>query len=528
MAQPRCVLILAMPGKYSHSLVIADYSTRGLISLPEDQRDHYLNTSARYNGARSVSEARLRGTQSAQGHRYRSPSLTSDVPAVGRSMGNATLHSLPADKQNRNRFENSVDKQSNRASQLYTLGGRSEPQLPIAGGASRYATDIPLPQIPQGMLKSFQALESAYERQNRRNAGSGVPDSGATAQDLNNRFPNSHVTAPPVQLINSSSSEIAPVAQTQIHKTTNSFVKDGPTSAMSVSEWSERIQSRIDVKQQNQPLRAGEGSSTLLNTAKHPSKSLSSQHGRQAAVNNSVSQSGKQVRKQQPLEPDHSDGLKVHGPDGSKVSMDYTQRDRQQARLPQPRLEPLSTRDVRSGDSLHSQGANDAVNTTETSRRLRSNSSLSSTISNVPESPTAIPRKTLSPKKAAFSPIEPAWRLPEIQEDHDFAHSMFEDNPMLSVREKAMLSSIPESNVIGQSSSGRDVSFEDDDAASEMSAALPPPISRFRDEEAEFQANMAKFFGGDIGISASKALPQGVTSNTKKSKGFFSRFRSKS
>ncbi|KAK5073799.1 hypothetical protein LTR64_007063 [Lithohypha guttulata] len=33
-----------MPGKYSHSVVLADYSTRGLIVLPPDQHDKYLES----------------------------------------------------------------------------------------------------------------------------------------------------------------------------------------------------------------------------------------------------------------------------------------------------------------------------------------------------------------------------------------------------------------------------------------------------------------------------------------------------
>ena len=34
-----------MPGKYSHSVVLADYSARGVIALPSEQQEAYLKTS---------------------------------------------------------------------------------------------------------------------------------------------------------------------------------------------------------------------------------------------------------------------------------------------------------------------------------------------------------------------------------------------------------------------------------------------------------------------------------------------------
>ena len=54
-----------MPGKYSYGVVLGDLSTRGVISLPQEQHDRY--TQQVPSTRQTVHELRLRGTQSAAG-----------------------------------------------------------------------------------------------------------------------------------------------------------------------------------------------------------------------------------------------------------------------------------------------------------------------------------------------------------------------------------------------------------------------------------------------------------------------------
>lgn len=120
------------------------------------------------------------------------------------------------------------------------------------------------------------------------------------------------------------------------------------------------------------------------------------------------------------------------------------------------------------------------------------------------------------------------WRLPEISEDHGFSPSIFEDKEghEEDLRFGELMDVRP---TIGHISSGKDVAFDNSDALSELSAALPPPITRFRDEEDEFNANMVKLFGESGNYAVNKKANNSIgRAAGKKTKGFFSKFRSKS
>jgi len=116
------------------------------------------------------------------------------------------------------------------------------------------------------------------------------------------------------------------------------------------------------------------------------------------------------------------------------------------------------------------------------------------------------------------------WRLSEIEEDHNFTPSIFEAEGRHDDSKAFDMEDTKQS--IGQISSGKDVDF-DNDAASDLSAALPPPISRFRDEEDEFNANMAKMFG-EGGDSATMNNGNHPIGKIGKKKSFFSKFLTKS
>jgi len=181
-----------------------------------------------------------------------------------------------------------------------------------------------------------------------------------------------------------------------------------------------------------------------------------------------------------------------------------------------------------------------ASSTRTADRSIPSRATASSTVassqawrSNTPASSVSIPNtyvqsseNTASPRKDARASTEKYWRLPEIQEDHGFSPSIFEDregsNDLLTLQDFAAEKSI------GQISSGKKVTVND--AASELSAALPPPITRFRDDEHEFNSNMAKLYGegGDHGTSKKGSHTIGRSAMKKEKKGFFSKFRSRS
>jgi len=180
-----------------------------------------------------------------------------------------------------------------------------------------------------------------------------------------------------------------------------------------------------------------------------------------------------------------------------------------------------------------------ASSTTTADRSTHSRATVSSTTassqgwrSNTPASTVSIPNSyirssenTASPRKDVRAPIGRSWRLPEIDEDRGFSPSIFEDREG-SNNDFRKLGVFDAGKSIGRISSGKDATVND--AASELIAALPPPITRFRDDEQEFNANKARLRGegGDYGTSKKGSQIVDRPAVKKEKKGFFSRFKS--
>lgn len=160
-------------------------------------------------------------------------------------------------------------------------------------------------------------------------------------------------------------------------------------------------------------------------------------------------------------------------------------------------------------------------------------------------------------KKAALSPrarspvahVDPPWLLPRIKEDDkDFTPSIFEDRESIYFDDHDRDSITVSTGKVGQISSSTTTTMTttarnarpDSERkqsrgrnSSDTSAAFPPPITRFKDDEAEFNANMTKMFGeGVVGGSSGSSSKNGSNNERKNGvgtrKGIFSRFTRRS
>lgn len=575
-----------MPGKYSHSVVLADYSSRGVIVLPPDQRVKYAN-SAPQNRGPSAASMRLRGTRSAQ-TMYRPPTSTREgwnTLTLDRPHPSLSTSTTPT----RARVNVSIDDDQESFRPLRYSGYYD--QMPHSTPAVNVVTVSPPPPLPQP--------RSAYERQQLRNDTRTfpVPNTLSSSNQASGSGAKQKFLTPEEQLIHpamrNSNSNVS-LRKDAVASRQSPYLKyDNRESNRSSS--SETLASfphpasrkqnmaDVDLSSQNKNSKEGiehvvAGSSAnrdrlvkpetwkrlpqlptqtekepqqrkLKEQAKISQKRLEPNRTENTDSNKQERSKHTEVQSQNSKVDDEPnfDGFS----DGDQIPASYFEVPKQQPShvrdssenftLPIQRPEPqidaklLNQRDdtaafipgqgasIRDGRSTPSGTARPSTIGSPNERRSNSSVLSASLLNGYSQGATSSKKETSIDSAHPSSP-EQKWGLPEIQEDNGFSPSIFEDNEgeagKFSLEDFDMLGSI------GQISSGKDVSL-DNDAASELSAALPPPISRFKDDEDEFNANMMRFFG-DGGDVVTKKSSGTFNRWPSAKKSFFSKFRSKS
>lgn len=562
-----------MPGKYSHSVVLADYSSRGIIVLPPEQHSKYVE-SLPVQPTPPVSQLRLRGTRSAHAVYLHQGVQKSDRPSPvdqrHPTSGNPPVPpkdraDATVDRQNKNgdyqpmRYSRYYEQMPKSSPVINLAVQASEPELRTAYQRQQYANakfelvppySRPVVQgkgqrtIPEEGLRRSIVRDSNSHMSLRKDADAAVPTTVSQ--------PHAAKEAPSVSQYSSDaraasksqiSQTLSPSDRSRSHVPAVRQSVDLNPTALSQDRSNAKSPS---IEDRSQPSKANQASSGYFSNR---SASSESRNTLQTKPHESKHPQVQSPRTPILLEPDFDGFLDatpsddvdeqneapVHSRDSSMNSMLPIQRPDSSTRSSSRGQHSTSTattlQNVASAQNID---RNSPSRTTESSvktstRAHRSNSSISSvSISNT--------HSYLSPSKHSFevpkkinesSPAGQSWRLPEISEDHGFSPSIFEDKE--GETDKMRSDEFDSGTIMGQISSGKDVTFDNSDAMSELSAALPPPITRFRDEEDEFNANMTRLFGdgGDYAITKKGSHTIG-RSATKKTKGFFSKFRSKS
>lgn len=599
-----------MPGKYSHSVVLAGYSTRGLIVLPPDQNDKYRESLRKVERKAEALKPRSRSAQAA----YRPPVSTTegwdDLIASRSHLSVSGAQSRPSPVGLAESPNAAKDgKQSQRVSQHYHHPSHSSPAV------NDYASLEPMTAYQRQQQRS----SAAYTRPDRHlrpisaHIQPTVYSDGPDAHSLSfsaitvpmehaDRFaqidvdlPSERSFVPMQQAVKvdkvigapksaysensnfpSNSHEVARVDQ--VHKARTHIAKQIDKAEDEDSK-RKQIETRTtpDVLRTSRTYASGDGAiqnpkratrTSMFAKLIGPSQIIAG-HGQtgvhnaelesvlqQAAQNfvpnknesvtrtlSSDSKDSRKTRIWKPdailLEPDF-DGFTDYDPDPEPVS--YFEVPKQvpvhsrdsSANSVLPIQRPESSGSVSNGNDSTPRGSSQQARSASSRLATASddshkwNTSVSSVgaqgdyahISNNVKGESA-----KSPTRGSV--LDAKWNLPEIREDHGFSPSIFEDKEGPSSEFGPDFAS-DFARSIGQVSSGKDVILEDD-TVSELGAAAPPPINRFKDEEAEFNANMTRLFGQGGEYASTK---KGVTSNphvsqSRKQKGFFARFRSK-
>lgn len=563
-----------MPGKYSHSVVLADYSARGIISLPPDQVSRYLE-SAPVTPKGAVTQSRLRGTQSAQAIRRRSPTrglvwasqsgqrlvIPEGPPVPAKDWKHIVAHDEADDSEQFRpmRYSRYYAQTSDGAPVIGVISHVSQPELNTAYKRQQQAN---------ANLDSLPSLKNAKHQHTQ--------PSKDPRESSSQRAPIARNTSVNGQLAGATATMTRAQSKQSLTLDTGNADRNGTSSRPAKGRQSPKEMLRPSV---TAPYRVANLSADRASPSKSRSVSVSNENRLISAKNLSISFHQVPHGAQSPglpkivsktahdvdrapiasprtpllVEPDF-DGfsdIDFSPTEYSDMRGEPTLQDsRLDSSVPYPTERPGSSDQptsrgqqtdgtertttrtntlVQNGDVSSPSRTIDSSVVTST-RAQRSDSSASSvSVGNSHAISGASKYSFEGSRKASqgVSKLDQQWRLPEISEDHGFSPSMFEDNE--GHLDNMVLHELDYKPKIGQISSGKDVMLDNSDAMSELSAALPPPITRFRDEEDEFNANMARLFGqgGDHAISK-KANHSVGRSASKKTMGFFSKFRSRS
>lgn len=586
-----------MPGKYSHSVVLADFSSRGVICLPDEQHVKYVSSSPQQQGS-PASQLRMRGTRSAQAvYRPASTStegwdaLTSGLPhpslntnaTTSRTRVNVPIGVYEAEA--RPKRYSQVYEQLPRSTPAVNVISQSEPKTAYERQQRQYVAQADRSVASPTQLKStvqakrasaylspsetlaypaFRELtsnsclteEASASRQRRHST---MPRSGGTSSSETLAASSARpITAAPRESraaeAQPSSDQNSVEAQSSIHVGAT-FSSNGRLTPeiwrCSTPAERGRLTPEIwrCVTTPEYETRRAKQEQLLKDQARKEQQRNGSVNAKRS--NSNVSRMSRHTQIWDPqssvLEEPDFDGFTdqeespagyfdvprrapVHSKNSSHDLTLIIQR-------PETRDGPVGRDQSSNGASILSSHAPSirtmdrstpstatASSTIASSQDRRSNSSVSSV--SIPSGYVPSNKNIASSRKDVRASVETSWRLPEIQEDHGFSPSIFEDHQ--GSNDFLKLDTPDAERSIGQVSSGKDVTFND--AASELSAALPPPITRFRDEEDEFNANMTKLFGegSDYAIGNRGSQTIGRSSRKKEKKSFFSFLRSKS
>lgn len=560
-----------MPGKYSHSVILADYSSRGIISLPPDQYSKYLE-SAPLTQKASVSQLRVRGTQSALGLHHdppgRSPGWSSRSDQ--RTVTSGRPPAPPKDQLDVIVDANDTNEfQPMRYSRYYEQMPKSSPEIGVATHAAQSASSTTYQRQlhPNSNIESMpsqpkSADQTSHGRQipkeKPRRDGSAVRDakandsarkaSATTGRSSSNQalsvgVNNGHLKASTSPRLSdkpsSSNADLStPATPRKPHSAGGNSASQMQPSVKSTSNEDRSRQSKgkqissEHTSNNTKPAgsRTDQKDATLhvnMTPVRSPRSPILDEPDFDGFSDMDPAPSGYFDYRKKPFEHSRSSSLSSPLPIQRPDSSDRPASRGQQSNRTEMAT-PKATAIIQNGDADSPSQTTESSMKTSTKARTSDSSASSVSVSNGHPIP-GVPRHSFegARKHNQVSKTDQPWRLPEISEDHGFSPSIFEDKEGQLGR--IDLEGSDSRPTIGHISSGKDISFDNSDAVSELSAALPPPITRFRDEEDEFNANMAKLFGegGDYAVNKKGTHSIG-RSATKKTKGFFSKFRSRS
>ncbi|KAJ9650533.1 hypothetical protein H2198_010168 [Neophaeococcomyces mojaviensis] len=579
-----------MPGKYSHSVVLADYSSRGIISLPADQHTKYVSSSPQPPD-RPLPQARVRGTRSAQAIPYRSPSANAQWRASTADRPHPSLSTNSTPTQTRVDMPTEEDHtafQPMRYSQYYkqlpnstpnvnvACSSKHRPVLPASTMSPASAISEPLTVYQRRQMRSNPSISNAYRShspiQDASNSKNSTLRHETTQAERTKqpvfRYSNSntslrndlasnresksesrrHQSRPTenLHLMSDSVTPIPPVPRSsfsgpwrksskgQVEPPVLPLPKRHTPNADQRADKPKKVRDQMRQQRQDSSmtkekdreltswLELRSGSDEIFETQNYAPESLRNP----PAEPNFDGFSDQTVRSpsyfemsRRSLIDNSSSGLNLVS------SKESAKKDRKDNPMPVASPQTKSNYNTSSETTTSS-----TINSSYGQRSASSVSSVSMANGNINSAVTTTPSSSKKANNTAptdhqsFKDRQP-WRLPEIQEDHNFTPSIFEART--SHDELRNFGKEDNEHSIGQISSGKDVTFSND-AASELSAALPPPISRFKDEEDEFNANMAKLFGEGGDYAIAKRGSYSISKSFGKKVGFFSKFRSKS
>ena len=542
-----------MPSKYSHSVVLADYSSRGVIFLPPDQRQTYKEHAPQPQ--RKL--PRMRSSHTVGYVRRRDPEW--DSPPPTKPYQSLSTSATPT-------------RQYRTIPEIEDEYGNRQNRLSIHHGQFPHST--PVINVIQ------QSEPSAYQKQQQRQLGRRTPEPLTDRTSVGDALlsPKEETVHPKIRNLGSSqpprsdSKVFVPTNETSLSRVDRSNLT---TLATPVTKPLPKVDERRSMARVNEPEQPNMASTTsrmvespenraavvsVLQSA-DPSKST-----KQITSASTISQivtntnDNRKLNRALSNESKHSQDTAIWNPhpsaplepnfDGFADSLeemgDY---------FGPPKQISTHSRDSSGGWNLPIQlpdspgrvkagNQHSGLNVTATTYKMSDQNTASSTKTSPTTnfsfdrgasssiSSVGSPNRTAQTASKKLETVNASHRshdlpktreLPKIFEDLNLSPSIFEDQEGGTNR---LNLDFPDFGTqIGQISSGKDVSFNDDDAASELSAAMPPPISRFKDDEDEFAANMAKLFGTSNAATV-KSGSKSVGRSAGK-KGFFSKFRSK-
>lgn len=512
-----------MPGKYSHSAVLADYSSRGIISLPNEEHYAFLKSSHYSASTRS---------------RQNSTTWSEEPPAP----------------QPRSRSALAVTNRS------YPESGR------VSAAGRRVIIDRDLDTEEDGVVKSD--FRPNYQR----------PATSQTVRNLPNR--GRELALKHIQESSRSKTQTIPTSDHAAFLSVSKFDGAQPRSPQLTDNRTNRLRAEEFLRQNPvPPTRAPQNATASSSSASQPSntnKALpklepaaeirSSPNASIPARKGSIpqSQSLKPPRKPENLqhraiyEPQTSVAQQTATePDFGGFSDAEPQADSYFEKGPEPRMAKpqnvvsvsqrparpggtspriLPARNTESRATTHRSVSTEPPETLNVvgtgtspsqSQGLRSLTSMSTTSSKGVPLVTRV-NKTGETKKSAPEQSNQNWKLPEIDEDGTFGPDFFTQGPEDIIPRNGSDGSIDSflNRPLGTVSAGRDIDFsKDNDDDSEADAACPPDIGRFRMDEELLESSFLQSTRTNDMIGKTTSAAQRPSQG--KMTGFFSRLRTK-
>lgn len=585
-----------MPGKYSHGVVLADYSTRGMISLTDEQRKEYAAFAPTPRSkSRAATQGRTKGVRSAQAGSYRpATSSNSSQSAPRRLVIKESSLSLSANFPARNHrplistntFEPPPLPPAQPPPKL------NQPPLPPApaapaqqpaghAAASRRSLPPPPPQIasrvPQQDGRSTSSRHSSTEEvgelpdlnvQPRKRFSRSYESLRRYARELQERTTIPSDDAYSTRLPEKSSrascdgTEPPPYVKHVKPETPpppiSPEAKADPSRPLSATT----VTTRTSAPPVARPHSIEPNFDDFVDDFVNALDDFESERGDTTPSTKQSHENGTSQRTPTRDNFEHDAFLEMALPSKSRPRQMSHERD-----IPSRATVTTSTstnsvfesQPARTNSSVSSLRSLSNLTAPATAAAPLANHKATASVDITTSSTTqpAARKSTLSPRARSPVPhIDPPWLLPEIREDDkDFTPSIFEDREAIYLDNQASNSTKFPASKVGQISSShtatistsssttnRDARIDTERKAnkarngSDTSAAFPPPITRFKDDEAEFNANMTKMFGegvvGGGGGGGGGGSNNRSNSNEKKNnigarKGLFSRFTRK-